>query len=307
MLSSQLSQKNTSPITPTSLSGINKVPSNWRIAKGFTENIGTIKSTPNSLVDLNISEPKISDSASLIALKNAIKNTLLNSNQEYARIGIAIYGFSAPQLKSCHFIRSTKPEQSITTIAKLNRELDLTRFIFNHDDLYIENIYYHLNQQLNFFIEALSKNEPKHIPNFNDSYLESCVYLWKMYINENSHKIDIFQYINSKSESIEDKSKIIYKLIIKNTPESVDAKKLHDFIIDNKIMSCKSLSDFKKKIMELDHDEKLNSKSTVIGLFELIQNHLFRNTSKVGLDFFNENIFSILMTWNDENIVPLSL
>ncbi|WP_224060645.1 hypothetical protein [Providencia alcalifaciens] len=286
------------------MGNINKIPTNWRVAKGFVEKVKAIESTPIGLLNHHMNQPKITNPESINTLRNEIKNTLLNNSHENKRIGIAVYGFSTPQLKSCRFIRSTKPEKSITTIANFNQALGLNKEILNYGNASKHYMYQSLHQQLNTFIDVLSEHEPKYEPNFSDSYLNSCLYLWKDYLHKYSYQADIFQYINLKESSIEDKNKLIHRLIIKNTSEKTVPKALYKYIIDHEIFNCTSLSEFKIKMTELNKDNKLRSVEIITGLFELIQNHLFRNTSKIGLDFFRKNAFSILMTWNDEDNNP---
>ncbi|HHR5899932.1 TPA: hypothetical protein ACS7XC_000806 [Providencia alcalifaciens] len=286
---------------------IHKIPANWRVAKGLAPNINTIKSTSTYLLSLDMGEPILTMPDLINVLRDTIKKRLHKHHDESAARGIAVYGFSAQLLNSCRFVRSTRSKKTITTIANLNTELDLTKVIFNYSSIPKSYIHQSLHQQLNNFINALSESKPKHHSNFGNKNPESYLYLWKEYLHKSRHKIDLFKYIHSKEISIEEKNNVIKKLIIKNTPSSVDSQELYDFIIENNIINCTSLTDFKKKITELKNNKNVDLDKYIIGLFELVQNHFFRNTSKLGLDFFNENAFSIVMTWNDAKNAPLSL
>ena len=286
---------------------IHKIPASWRVAKNLAPSINTIKSTSTCLLSLDMGEPILAKPQFLNALRDTIKERLHNHHDESAAQGIAVYGFAAQQLNNCHYLYSTKPRKAITTISNFNTKLDLVKETFNYQLSHRDYIYQLLFRQVDNFNDALYENKPKHYLYFVNKNLAPYLHAWKEYLNKSSHKTDLFKYIHSKEISIEEKNKVIKKLIIKNTSSSVDSQELYDFITKNNIINCTSLTDFKKKITELKNNKNVDLDNYIIGLFELVQNHFFRNTSKLGLDFFNENAFSIVMTWNDAKNAPLSL
>ncbi|WP_265503666.1 hypothetical protein, partial [Providencia heimbachae] len=302
------SQNNTSKsLATTNIGSINKIPKNWLLPKNNLVDTISLNNIKDKLPALEFSEPEITEINELNDLKNTIKDKILNITQnrfpdKNEHSMVAIYGFSHQQLATYEFIKSIKPNANVETIAKFNRQLGLVKRDFDPDYFSKPYLYRCLKQLLDDLTFALSQ-----VPQWSNNKEDVYFSYWKNILNENKYKTDIFNYIDSKEITIDEKTILLKKLIVKNTPDSVDADKLEKFIIENNILDCRSLSDMMNKLHELYTYKKDTLFSNTIGLLELIQNHFFRNTSKLGLKFFNDINASVIMAWNSDYESSLSL
>lgn len=292
------------PINSSYKGSISTVPSEWLNPKGISEGLLEVK---NNIIESPIFQPNeelITDLKKCSYFKNFINNYIFKAMPYYSN-GVAVYGFSDYQMGSCRFIRSTKPKTNIETIANFNKRIELIKYMVNYHTTNDKSLLHLFNTQLDNFTQALSEKmirDEEVSMNKHD-----LLPLWEKKIHENKNKIDIFRYIANKNLSSEEKNELLYKLITKNTPESVDKNALHKFITENDILSCSCLEEAKVKINQVYEEKDKEVSIHMQGLFELIQNHFFRNTSKLGLDFFRANKYPIIMTWNADDKKTLSL
>lgn len=292
------------PINPYYKGSISTVPSEWLNPKGISEDLVEVK---NSIIESPIFQPNeelVTESENCSGFKYFIKNCIFKPLLYYSK-GVAVYGFSDYQMDSCSFIRSTRPTTNVETIANFNRRIELIKYIVDYHTTNEQSLLRLFNTQLDSFTQVLS--DETIIDEEVSMNKHDLLPLWEKKIHENKNKIDIFRYINNKNLSSEEKNELLYKLITKNTPESIDKNELHKFIIENDLLSCSCLEEAKIKINQLYKEKGKEITIHMQGLFELIQNHFFRNTSKLGLDFFRENKYPIIMTWNADDKKTLSL
>ncbi len=243
--------------------------------------------------------------------------------------GISVFGINQSQNKVINHIIDSDYNLSISKIAYINQRIGLERNDLNIYGDRIE-IKEDLNNKFFAFINSAYKkekilpikpdsNDLETINYFNDpknqEYIETVnklpkqdlIFKWSEYLSNNQDKVDIFQYLNNKKVSLVEKNKIIEKLILKNTTEFVNQHQLAKFITDNSIFSCKNMNEARELLMTMSNDEFDIHLIEIFNLFSLIQNHFFRNTSKLGLNFFNDNSVNIVMAWNTDGNQTISL
>ncbi len=243
--------------------------------------------------------------------------------------GTFIFGLAQPQNKVINYITNSDYNLSISKIAYINQRIGLERNDLNFYGNSIE-IKEDLNNKLLAFISSAYKkekilpiepesNDLETINYFNDpknqEYIESVnklprqdlIFKWSEFLSKNQEKVDIFQYVNNKKATVIEKNKIIEKLILKNTTEFVNQHQLEKFITDNNIFSCKNMKEARELLMTISNNEFDIHSIEIFNLFSMIQNHFFRNTSKLGLDFFNDNNVNIVMAWNTNGNQTISL
>ena len=226
----------------------------------------------------------------------------------------AMYGFSTPRFYAYDFLNhyhSTTPNCSIDELnvilegnrdhSKLNPHLYSPSIIAL--DKSISKLLYMLSDEtVEHTSTSLTERNRSH-----DKLKMDLAQKWKTYLQNNKNKVDIFRYLGSKNVSPEEKSRLLKKLIIKNIRDERDTHILHDFLIKNNLISSASLEMFKESLFQLPDSILKKSIAEIRLLPELIENHFFRNTSKLSFDFFNHQNFNLLFAWdsNEDSLISL--
>lgn len=208
---------------------------------------------------------------------------------------VAIYGFVKVQEITAKFIDNLHKDYKYTTVAELNLRIGLgaqPTVVPEETD----NCTY--LKEINCFSKDITARKidcrDMHPSTY---YSEALLDKWITYLQENKSKTDVFSYINSKDINTNKKEALIEKLITKNIPSTIDTKSLNVFIKKYKLFDKGNINDAVlylekiNKIGELSHND-------IRGVYELTQRHFFRNSSKLGIDFFRENNIKILSSWN---------
>lgn len=260
----------------------------------LNHSIESINNTNNNIELLHsygINTQDITNNLERKDIKNKIKNEIKK---------VAIYGFEDYQSNCLNYMHGIIKNQNTITIASLNHVINLIKL--NSETFFTS--FSSLNQQLDCFIKALD-NKAEINPNMLPQEYNLLLEKWQYTLSNNKNKIDIFSYLASKDNTLA-QQKTLKNLITKNTSNPKNTNFLLEFI-DKKVLPCQSLADFRKKLPKLYRNNPIECQLHLSGLFELIENHFFRNTSKLGLDFFKENDYSIVMAWNKNKEKALSL
>ncbi|WP_156823157.1 hypothetical protein [Providencia sneebia] len=183
----------------------------------------------------------------------------------------------------------------VVTIAALNHRLDIIAYYDDIDNVSKEGLLYN--------IQNLSKDIatrviiPSEYLNDTYNYTDDLLYKWHDYLKVNQTKLDVFHYVNAKNLSTDEKNKLIKNLLLKNSSGAVDIKNLDCFIKGNNLFDNKNIHQAERQLRTMYNDDCL-SLEIMYGIHELIQTHFFRNSSKLGVDFFNKNNITILSSWN---------
>lgn len=254
-------------------------------ASHFINHIHNVESSPKPLDLLSNNQLKTTTQLERDELKYRVQHEIKKA---------AIYGISKYQLECADYMRAVNKEVQTIMIGSLNQRIGLTKM-----NVYpLCSVYGELDEQLSTFVNALENRSLVDADCLHKSYLP-LLNQWQETLANSQHKIDIFQYLAKKSNT-QEQLKELKKLIIKNTPPETDSAELYNFI-KNKILPCQSLSAFQTKLQALYQTDKEDIDCNSSGLFNLIENHFFRNTSKVGLTFFLQNHHSIVFSWNQND------
>ncbi|HFF1653068.1 TPA: hypothetical protein ACGBIO_000736 [Providencia rettgeri] len=269
-------------LSNSKIKNINPLQNN---TSSFISHLHNVESSQNPFDLLSTSQQKIAINQERDELKNNIQHDIKKA---------AIYGISKHQLECADYMRAVNKEVQTIMIGSLNQSIGL-----NKVNVYpLCSVYGELDEQLNAFVNALENRSTVDADWVLKSYLPF-VNQWQVTLANNKHKIDIFQYLAKKSNT-QEQLKELKKLIIKNTSPKTNSDELYNFI-KNKILPCQSLSEFRAKLQDLYQTNKEDINWNSSGLFNLIENHFFRNTSKIGLNFFLQHHHSIILTWNQND------
>jgi hypothetical protein len=213
---------------------------------------------------------------------------------------VALYGFSASQNKTAHFIKEIDEGNKVISVADLNYGIGLFATIYYNPEDAIKYDIFKLMHNLSNDIG--SRNIDISFKEFKGKRYADLLTKWIDFLQRNIKKTDIFSYVNSKSKNEWQKIKIINKLIIKNTSSNVNIESLSHFIYKNNFFCCGSISEAILFLQVIDKSGGL-SKNDLLGAFELMQKHFFRNSSKHGIDFFRANGIDIISSWNSSPLI----
>lgn len=250
----------------------------------FISHIHNVESSPKPLNLLSNNQQKTTTQLERDELKYRVQHEIKKA---------AIYGISDYQSQCSGYMSAVNKDIHTIMIGALNQSIDLNKMNIHP----LCSVYGELDEQLNAF-NALENRSTVKEDWLDKSYLP-LLSQWQTTLATNKHKIDIFQYLARKSNT-QEQLKELKKLIIKNTPPETDSAELYNFI-KNKILPCQSLSAFQTKLQALYQTDKEDIDWNSSGLFNLIENHFFRNTSKVGLTFFLQHNHSIIVVWNQND------
>ena len=208
---------------------------------------------------------------------------------------VALYGFSSSQNRTAHFIKNIHENNKVISIADLNYGIGLFSTIYHNPGNVIK---YDLFSKLNdLSVDVMSRSVDINFKELKGRRYAELLTRWIDFLNKNIKKTDIFSYVNGKFENEHQKMKTIDKLIIKNTSSNIDVTLFKRFIYENNIFSCGCISEAILLLKAIDKSGGLSA-NNLLGTFELIQKHFFRNSSKLGIDFFRQNDISIISSWN---------
>ena len=197
----------------------------------------------------------------------------------------AIYGISGPQVDLGDLTyKLNKLDTPNRTIARLNKDLDGIVH-YSRDQTYDENP------------KMVIQTFKDHILDLERSTRRSKrdeTKAWGEYLKSNKDKLDPIIKLNkslSLVESDEDKLKVVKEFCYKNTSSESDVDTLANFILDmilNK--NAKDVHDINHYGLPFD---------ITLDFSEMFVKHFFRNTSKLGLEFFASNDIHIVFSWGD--------
>lgn len=238
-----------------------------------TENIIHISNSPDSFIFLN---------------NVVLEDKIIKNKCEKMKAHVAVYGFGQNQIELLRFIKNNfNVHEEVMTIATLNRMLGLIKYTVNElkfpKGIESNQVIINAIKTMGDDLTIKKKIKDSHVL-IND---------WLVFLTDNKHKIDIFSYVNSKALTQENKNNLIKKLILKNVSSKVSMPVLFAVFDEIKLFNAKSITEacecLRESKLPLEH---------LSATFELIQQHFFRNTSKLGLSFFRMHGYAISIAWN---------
>ncbi|WP_258089445.1 hypothetical protein [Serratia liquefaciens] len=236
--------------------------------------------------------------------KNVFPNRISNRISNPKISPVAVYGFEEPQMGVNKFVKKCNSIVITKTVAELNEVLGIVRYLYPEkyaiSDYYTGGIARSINELAGMVKRA---RPPETIAKSNrDVFSHKLLNKWCLYLKENKNKTDVFYYI-SKFRTLPHAKKehLLKKLIVKNTSSFVEQGRVFEFIEKSGLFLCNNLTEASVIIEKEMCSGKGIANNVIYGVFELMQSHFFRNTSKLGLDFFRENKFHIMMAWNNHD------
>lgn len=222
--------------------------------------------------------------------KIIMKDKIVTNKNDENKKNIAIYGFTKNQMELVRFIKKDlNIDKGILMIATLNRILGLIKY--EHHQLRRAQGQSEKDMVINYIGTMGNNITAKNKSRINNELINS----WVDVLSNNKHKTDVFSYINKKQLSLTDKSLLIKKLIVKNTASNINVESIFKVLDSIGIFNSSNIEEacdcLKKNALPL---------SDIYTIFDLVQTHFFRNTSKLGLDFFKDNGYAISIAWNKD-------
>ncbi|XBS71632.1 hypothetical protein ABK905_12425 [Acerihabitans sp. KWT182] len=151
-------------------------------------------------------------------------------------------------------------------------------------------------------IEEISTFNPP-VDHSSSENVESSILSWIKFLCANQKKLDPIIRLNTlfAAHTAEDHEKITVQFIIKNTGKNCDSKRLTDKLLELiKGYDCQTSADLEKALYTKDSTsgEPLLPESFYEDMCTLYHRHFFRNTSKLGLDFFASRGYDIVFNWD---------
>lgn len=255
------------------------------------------------------------------------KSTLSSSSNQK---GCALYGFSQPRAELKQFLTSSEYDLPMSTIDYCNSTLGLCNNLGGVSGHNIEED----QKVINEFLRPLSmasisakklqpfKTDSKNPDNIayvanvdnraeiikdNKFFSDETVLKWAEYLNAHRNKVDLFTKVHDTKRTETEKEQYFKNVLFKNirqifsdgalTRESVD--RLTNFVKETGIFQCKNIDDYIEILMNHTSELLANNSSAINILNLVIKNHFFRNTSKLGLDFFESENFDIIFNWSN--------
>ena len=259
--------------------------------------------------------------------ENFFSDSTDNSTQKN---GIVNYGFAGPRIRTTKLLQQSEFKKPIFNIDYLNERLNLKNsfILIKHDDLKkrigaINSMLQPLShitlsekslEPITVFFENPDNTMLIHDEKTQDYFLYSfklpsnkMTFEWRDFINQHRNKVDIFNHINEETLPSSMKDKKLTDIILKNLEplsseegfRRYNITKIFDFMKKKDIYNCKSIEDFRLKLLDLSSEDLFTYSDEINNLIIITMNHFFRNTSKIGMDFLVKENCHILFTWDN--------
>ncbi|OQS22793.1 hypothetical protein [Chromobacterium violaceum] len=220
-----------------------------------------------------------------------VDNGEVNASPARQEQAVALYGLSHAQSQLYKFARSELLMQNVTTIAIYNKQLDIVHYSRNNSMDRI-SLLLQLNEFSNHISDAAAGNLARRVP-----HAAPIVHAWADYLSAHHSRLDPFARLNALLADVppEELSALVTRFVLKNTSGDCNTEKtVNNLLYLVQDCGCKKAEDVVDKLFEVTWGDR-----DLLDLSELFIKHFFRNSSKLGLEFFAKQGAEIAFAWND--------
>ncbi|OQS48376.1 hypothetical protein B0T49_12820 [Chromobacterium violaceum] len=218
-------------------------------------------------------------------------NGEVNASPARQEQAVALYGLSHAQMQLSHFVRRELHMQNVTTIANYNKQLGIVHYS-REDAMYRISPRILLQEFGRHISDAAAGNLAARAPQ-----AAPIIHAWADYLSAHHSRLDPFVRLNALLADVPPKqrSAVVTRFVLKNTSGDCNTEKtVNTLLYLVKASGCKNAED----VVSLLGKSTLERRD-LLDLSELFIKHFFRNSSKLGLEFFAKQGAEIAFAWND--------
>lgn len=206
---------------------------------------------------------------------------------------VAIYGQSDAQQRLCRFTMNMLDMENTATIADYNHKLGIAYYgrAGTRKNLPPFTLFTRFNQHLSDAAagELVKRAKQPAAP---------IILAWANYLGEHHRRLDPFTYLDTRLTNVASAERLaeVTRFVMKNTSDECDTDATARFLLhllDE--AGCKNARDV---VTELE--KNLQDTQMLEDMSELFVKHFFRNSSKLGLEFFAKQGAEITFAWADD-------
>ncbi|MDH0343785.1 hypothetical protein [Chromobacterium haemolyticum] len=221
-----------------------------------------------------------------------VANGVVNASPARQDQAVALYGLSHAQIQLGDFVCGELDMQNVATIATYNKQLDIVHYSRDYTMSYFSP-----RELIQEFSRHISDAAAGKLVKRARQPAAPILQAWADYLGAHHTRLDPFIRLNALLANVppEERSAVATRFVLKNT--SGDCRT--ETTVNNLLhlvhaCGCKNADDVVAALGKLTLD-----RHDLLDLSELFIKHFFRNSSKLGLEFFAKQGAEIAFAWND--------